>query len=72
MHAHKLLNKIAIVITFVIWVMEALDYSQCTSKKEVANYAKARQHVVKHRDDALTFSLFVFANAKVISPSDIS
>jgi hypothetical protein len=54
-YAHKLLNKIAIVITFVIWVMEALDYWQCTSKKEVANYAKARQHVVKHHDNALTF-----------------
>jgi hypothetical protein len=41
-YAHKLLNKIAIVIIFVIWVMEALDYSQCTSRKEVANYTKAR------------------------------
>jgi hypothetical protein len=52
-YAHELLNKIAIVIIFVIWVMEALDYSQCTSRKEVANYTKARQHVVKHCDNAL-------------------
>jgi len=35
MHAHKLLNKIAIVITFVIWVMEALDYSQCKKKLQI-------------------------------------